>query len=62
MPENESDALNTKVQMYLLPDTSDAGMKETTFVKEKDPKYQQEYVHFKIHFFSVVSPGKPYRL
>lgn len=43
LPENESDALNTKVQMYLLPDTSDAGMKETTFVKEKDPKYQQDF-------------------
>ena len=36
--------LKTYVALNLLPDRSEAGFRETKVVKDKDPKYNQEYV------------------
>eukprot|EP00794_Sanderia_malayensis_P003076 gene3076-3541_t len=46
MPENASDALNTFVVLTLLPDESESGMRQTQLVKEKDPKFEQEFDYF----------------
>ncbi len=42
MPEHAEDQLNTFAKLNLLPDETEAGMRETKLVKEKDPKYNQE--------------------